>query len=289
MSSEPVLCVGEVLWDCLPRGLFLGGAPLNVAYHLHNLGRPSAPVSAVGGDFLGAEILRRLASWDLPCDFVPQVDKPTGVVQVELIDGQPSYQIVDDVAWDAIPSSPALLEAAEQAPALVFGSLASRHAANRQVIGELIERCPGITVLDVNLRSPHDDLDLVRDFGAHSRLIKLNHEELGRLASGDDNESRARALREEFGCERICVTAGASGAGLLDGTQWHWEPGRSVQVKDTVGAGDSFMAALLDGLLAGAPIPVVLRRAARLAEFVASSDGATPDHADAPSSARQLG
>lgn len=288
MTDAPILCAGEVLWDCLPRGLFLGGAPMNVAYHLHRLGRPAAPVSAVGEDFLGREIHRRLDLLGLPQGFVPAVGKPTGVVLVELDAGQPSYDIVDDVAWDAIPASEALLAAAAEAPALVYGSLASRHPDNRVLIGDLIGRCTGLTAFDVNLRPPFDDLDLVRDFATRSKLIKLNHEELAKLAEGDDHEARARALREASGCELVCVTAGAEGAGLL-AESWHWEPGRKVEVKDAVGAGDSFMAALIDGLLAGAEPAAVIRRAARMGEFVAGSDGATPDHDEAPEEARRLG
>lgn len=287
MTEPAVLCVGEALWDCLPRGLFLGGAPLNVACHLHQLGRRAVPVSAVGDDFLGREIVRRLGMLGLDDDLIATVDRPTGVVLVELTQGQPSYDIVDHVAWDAIPESDALFAAAASAPALVYGSLASRHGPNRELIGELIDRCDGLTVFDVNLRPPYDDSELVRSIAARSRLIKLNHEELATLATGHDLESRARALRDQSGCELVCVTAGARGAGLL-ADNWYWEDPQPVELKDAVGAGDSFMAALLDGLLHEADPAACLRRAARLAEFVASSDGATPDHAHAPTEARRL-
>ena len=292
-DSGAVLCIGEMLWDCLPRGLFLGGAPLNVAAHLHQLGREVLPVSAVGRDFLGDEILRRINEWDIDTRFVQQLaDKPTGVVQVELTDGQPSYTIVEDVAWDAIPASDALRDAAASAAAMVFGTLGARTTANRRLIGELLEACTGLSVFDVNFRPPFDDHELVWEWAPHSSILKLNDHELTELlddaGGSEDLADRCRRLRDRGRCERVLLTAGATGAGMLSGDDWHWVDGEPVEVADAVGAGDSFAAAVIDGLLAGAEPLKVLRRAARLAEFVASSDGATPDHGDAPEAARQL-
>lgn len=291
-EARTALCYGEALWDCLPRGLFLGGAPLNVAFHLHQLGTDALPVSAVGRDFLGDELLRRLRRLGLDTRFVPQVaDRPTGVVQVELdAEGHPSYDIVEGVAWDAIPGSAELAEAAERADAVVFGTLAQRSAANRELLDSLLERCPGQALLDVNLRPPFDGHDLVWRLARHAHVIKLNDHELRELC--DDGEAPledlARLLRDRSGCHTVCVTAGADGAGLLVDGAWHWCPGRAVTVRDTVGAGDSFTAALLDGLLRDAARDRVLERACRLAEFVAGSDGATPSHEAAPAEARTL-
>jgi len=282
-----------VLWDCLPAGLFLGGAPLNVACHLQQLGRDALPVSALGRDFLGDEILRRARRLGLDTRFLPQLSShPTGVVQVALDDsGQPSYEIVEGVAWDAIPRSDELLAAGRAAEALVYGSLAQRSEDNRQLIGELLDQTAGMRIFDVNLRPPFDQHELVLELGEHADLIKLNDDEVRALSGlGETAElpDAARALRERCRCRQVCVTAGADGAGLLDDDDWHWCDGREVAVKDTVGAGDSFMAALLDGLLRKAPIDQALNRACRLAEFVAASDGATPDLDDAPEEARAI-
>lgn len=296
-SDAPVLAIGEVLWDCLPRGLFLGGAPLNVTIHLRQLGRLAQPVSAVGQDFLGQEIQRRVAAWDIACDFMPQiVDYPTGVVQVELENGQPSYTIVEDVAWDAIPNSAALNTAVTQAPAFIYGTLAARTTGNRDLIQKLLDQCQGLRIFDVNFRSPYDDHDLVWQWAQHTDVLKVNDQEMAELLGLEHApeqpeaiEQHCRDLRQRAGCGQILLTAGALGAGLLtaDGS-WHWVSSQPITVADAVGAGDSFTAAVIDGLLAHKPPRAVLTRAARLAEFVASSDGATPDHQKAPEQARHL-
>ncbi|MFW5698869.1 MAG: carbohydrate kinase family protein [Planctomycetota bacterium] len=285
-----IICFGEVLWDCLPRGLFLGGAPMNVAYHLHALGREALPVSAIGNDFLGAEVLRRLTGLGLQTPGITHTAEPTGVVRVSVdADGQPSYDIVEHVAWDRIDLPAAIDPTIDAAEALVFGSLAQRSEANRAALASLLDRVPGMKAFDVNLRAPYDDLVLVRSLAARSDLVKLNDHELARLQPQDgDLEARARALREECGCAQICVTAGAQGAGLLAGADWHWAEPEPITVRDAVGAGDSFMAALIDGLLARADPGALLHRASRLAEFVAMSDGATPDYANAPATALKL-
>jgi fructokinase len=288
--ENAVFCFGEVLWDCLPAGLFMGGAPFNVSCHLRQFGRAVIPVSAVGHDFLGDEILRRIRLAGIDGRFVSRVDAPTGVVLVELDErGKPSYEIVRDVAWDRIPGDSELIEAAGGATALVYGSLAQRSPGNRRILGELLASSAGLKVFDVNLRSPFDDLALVRELLTLADLIKLNDEEIQILVGEHEEiEHAAILLSERAGGRNVCVTAGARGAGLLWNGRWHWCEGRRIKVRDTVGAGDSFMAALLDGVLREAPLDAVLRRACRLAEFVASSDGATPDHAGAPCEALEI-
>ncbi len=294
--TSPVICFGEALWDCLPRGLFLGGAPLNVAYHLHRLGRAVMPVSAVGTDALGDEILRRLDLWGLTGSGLSRNDLPTGMVRVHVdAQGQPSYEIVEQVAWDAIALSPAAAAAIDQAPALVYGSLAQRTDGNRHLLGELRARCPGLQIYDINLRQPYDDIDVARELARGCDLIKVNDLELARLVGAGDLPSidslatAARSLVADDLTRSVCVTAGARGAGLLDKTgNWHWCDPEPITIRDAVGAGDAFMAALIDGLLHQAPPDAILLRASRLAEFVACSDGATPSHDAAPAVAREL-
>jgi fructokinase len=287
-SASPltVLSFGEALWDVLPRGIFLGGAPLNVAYHLSQHGIRALPVSAIGRDFLGDEIRRRAAGWDLDLRFVARLrGRPTGTVQAVLdAHGAATYRIERRVAWDRIPA-PRSGRGLTAPAAIVYGSLALRERPNRLALARLFARWPDATrVLDINLRQPFDRGEPVAWAVRHARFVKLNDEELGRLTGARVGTvaALARAARAFAGCHHlphVCVTAGARGAGLWWEGRWFWEPGRRVAVRDTVGSGDAFLAALLAALWKRreAP-PVALAKACRLGEFVAMSDGATPSY-----------
>jgi fructokinase len=283
MSGHTVVCFGEALWDSLPRGIFPGGAPVNVAYHLHRFGLNAVPVTAVGNDFLGDEYVRRFRYWELPSDFVGRIDKPTGAVVVDMNEsGIPTYHFLENVAWDAIELPDSLHRECETASALVFGTLAQRSPANRQKLTQLRSWLGQARhVFDVNLRAPYDDPGIVWESANGCDLIKLNHEELLKLlnlvVTTDALKTGAKLLSERTGCPRICVTAGAKGAGLWWADQWYWEPAQPVAVKDTVGAGDAFLAALLHGWLVTGLMPEAnLQRASRVAEFVTTCDGAMP-------------
>ena len=288
MTDPPadVVCFGEILWDFLPDALYPGGAPLNVAYHLRRLGRRPYLVSAVGRDQLGDELLRRLRHWDIgTAGITRHADRPTGTVRASLaMRGDARYEITADVALDQIVLSAGTRRAVGAAQAIVFGSLAQRSAANVRALDRLLAhgRAGSWWVFDVNLRPPHDDLDLVRTLARRATLLKLNAAEAARLADGaaeasGREETDARRLAARTGCATVCVTAGERGAGLLRAGLWHWEPGRPVTVADTVGAGDAFLAALVNHLLNGRmPDGEVLARACRLGEWVASRRGATP-------------
>lgn len=283
MARSEVLCVGEVLWDSLPAGLFLGGAPFNVAGHLHALGVPVGVVSRVGADRLGMEALRRLAGSGIATDLV-QVDPalPTGFVSVTLDgNGVPEYDIVEPAAWDAIEPKEGLTERATRAAAIVFGSLAQRSPVSRGTIEQLC-RVEVPRVFDVNLRPPYDDEDVVRRSLAQADVVKLNQDELKQLAGwfGLPRGLRegAAALAESFGCGTVCVTRGREGAALLHRGRWSEHPGYRVEVKDTVGSGDAFLAAFLAGLLAGQDDEEILRQANLLGAYVATQSGAIPVH-----------
>ena len=282
-----VLCFGEILWDALPAGLFPGGAPFNVAYHLHNLGADARIVSAVGRDKLGDEVLRRIKGWGLSSDLIAiNNGLPTGTVIAEVGDsGDAHYTITTSVAWDQIIAGDDAVQAAFSADALVHGSLALRSTLNCASLDRLCAVMPdgAWRVFDVNLRPPHDDLELVRARANGASLLKLNSGEAARLSSGEDGaapgteEAMALALADAHGCPRVCITCGSRGAGLLHEGAWHWEPGRAVDVVDTIGAGDAFLARLLVELLAGAkPAAEALASACRQGEWVASKSGATP-------------
>lgn len=282
--SDEILCVGEILWDALPDGLFLGGAPFNVASHLRALGRETAFVSRVGDDRLGQEALRRMRARDLGTDLM-QIDDslPTGFVQVELGGtGEPDYEILEPAAWDAITLTDALDQHVERADALVYGSLAQRALTSRQTIRQLCE-AEVLRVFDINLRPPFVERTVVEQSLETADVVKLNDDELERLQDWfdlpDDLEAAVSHLSDAFRNRAVCVTCGGEGAWLWsDGSFWH-HPGHDIDVVDTVGAGDAFLAALLTGLLTDQDGDVVLNRANRLGAYVAAHSGALPAYA----------
>ena len=281
MPTGEVLCVGEILWDSLPTGLFLGGAPFNVACHLGADGVQVAMVSRVGADPLGDEALRRAREYGVATDLV-QVDPnlPTGLVNATIDEsGEARYVIVDGVAWDAIEPNETLLARAKNAAAIVFGTLAQRHATTRRTIERLWES-KALMVLDLNLRPPYEDRDVIRRSLERADVVKVNSDELQHLATwfglpSGDRES-ASGMSRLFSCPVVCVTRGRSGAALWRDDVWTENPGFEVHVRDTVGAGDAFLASLLAGLLAGADNETLLKDANRRGADVAAQFGALP-------------
>lgn len=279
-----IACFGEALWDVLPGGLFLGGAPLNVAYHLSRHGVKALPLSAVGTDFLGDEIIRRVEAWGLGARTVERLRQwPTGTVRAKLdAKGSAHYAIAEGVAWDRIP----VPHARRNLPAphaIVFGTLALRSAANRKSLTRILALWPdALRVLDLNLRRPFDRGAGVALALAQGQFVKLNDEELARMSGAPvDTAAQIEAAARRFATRHrfkfVCVTAGKRGAGLLWDGEWSWETGRPVVVRDTVGAGDSFLAAFLAARLKRGESPRrALAAACRMGEFVAARDGATP-------------
>lgn len=279
-----VVCYGEALWDILPGGIFPGGAPFNVAYHLQQLGVRPHLVSAVGRDLLGEELLRRLKSWDVEATGIARHHGlHTGYVRASLgATRDAKYEIATEVAWDQISTGEDTIRAAYAARAIVFGSLALRSTMNRATLDRLLPVLPldAMRVFDVNLRPPHDDLNLVREFARRATLLKLNADEAARLTNSEPGfgreEHHARELQAAHGCPLVCITSAQHGAGLLVHDRWHWETGHKVTIEDTVGAGDSFLAMLIAQRLRGTSDAESLARACRLGEWVASQRGATP-------------
>jgi fructokinase len=282
--SNKILCYGEVLWDALPAGLFVGGAPFNAAAHLHQLGEDVVFASRIGDDLLGEEILRRLEHWGMATNLVQRDDElPTGFVRVALeVTTGPAYTILSPSAWDRVEATSELIATASDAQALVFGSLAQRSERSRITLRSIAELGSQL-VFDVNLRPPFDDHDIVMESLGVSAIVKLNDDEAGILAGwyglpSDGLHSTMEALADRFEVASVCVTRGESGAILLHKGEWAEHPGYRVEVADTVGAGDAFLAALLSRLFAGDSLDDVLDYANAVGAFVASKNGATPEH-----------
>jgi fructokinase len=283
---------GEILWDCLPSGRHAGGAPFNVAAHLVQLGTSATLISSIGKDPLGEEILQVANDKRVNTEFVSVHPKlPTGTVMVTINEkGNASYEIVEPVAWDEIEVPPEAVEAVANARGFVFGSLSCRSGKNIKSLDSLLELDGPLKFFDVNLRPPYADPECVVKLAARADVIKLNHEEVGKLAAfiqtGDtacdeplDTDSVARAaavLAEKTETPVICVTRAENGAALWDRGTLVTTPAPYVRVKDTVGAGDSFMAGLMVGLTNKIDARAVVGNACRVGAFVASHHGATP-------------
>ena len=277
--------IGEVLWDLLPGGRQLGGAPANFAYHARMLGADSCVISRVGSDNHGHDLLHRLQQLGVPTDCIEiDPEAPTGTVSVEVTPGgQPCFTIHEHVAWDRIAGEePARLVVAE-ANAICFGTLAQRCEVSRTAIRRLIRSTPSKAwrVLDVNLRQHFYSREIIEQSLALANVLKVNDAELPLIGEmfglAGDPRSQLAALAARFQLRVAACTRGALGSLLLAGGRWSDHPGIPATIVDTVGAGDSFTAAMTLGLLAGWDLDEVNLRANQIAACVASSAGGTPE------------
>lgn len=282
--SFKALAVGEILWDLLPSGKQLGGAPANFAYHAHALGAEARIVSRVGGDAQGREILDRLRALGLPTDGVGvDASAPTGTVSVELAtDGQPRFTIHENVAWDRIVADKTSLAFAARADVVCFGSLAQRSEPSRSSVRELVAAtaAAALRVFDINLRQHFYSRDVVEESLRLANVLKLNDAELPVLAAmfglGGGVRNQLAALAQRFALRTVALTRGAHGSLLLAGDAWSEHSGLTVKVADSIGAGDAFAAALALGLLSGRQLDDINRHANEVAAYVCSQPGATP-------------
>ncbi len=280
-----IVGLGEVLWDLFPDGPRFGGAPTNFACHAAMLDTDAAVVSRVGEDDLGERAVAALRELGVETAFVGRDrEHATGVVRVQLDpDGRPQYEITEDVAWDHIAWSDELDDLARRADAACFGTLAQRSEASRATIRRFLRamRPGGLRILDVNLRPPFVDKQVVLDSLGLADSVKLSDEELPEVAAMCGLSGTApdmmRGLRERYGLRLVAVTRGAEGATLLGDEGFVECPAVPVVVKDTVGAGDAFTAAMAVGWLRGADLGTIGRHACRVAAFVCTQTGATPD------------
>ena len=276
--------IGEILWDLLPDGRQLGGAPANFAYHASALGARGSIVSRIGNDSFGREILMTLQKLGLRTDLI-EVDStaPTGTVNVTVAsDGQPQFIIHEPVAWDAITGNEAARKVVSEADAVCFGTLAQRRPASHHAIRSLVQltRQSAFRILDVNLRQNYYSRELIDESLAVANLLKMNDTELPRIGSmfGWEGDERhvIKQIANRFDLHTIALTRGAHGSLLYSRGAWDDHTGIPATVVDTVGAGDSFTAAMTIGLLAGWPLAVINARANEIAAVVCRHVGGTP-------------
>ncbi|OFY11321.1 MAG: hypothetical protein A2X05_05590 [Bacteroidetes bacterium GWE2_41_25] len=283
LNPKKILCVGEVLWDMLPTGPKAGGAPMNVALHLKKFGFNSYFAGRIGNDKLGADLRDFLERQGLDTNLL-QVDPllPTSTVMVCLgANNEVKFEIVDQVAWDRLEPVAELKEAALEASAIIYGTLASRHPYTRETILSLLNS-KAVKLIDVNLRPPFNSRDVAEQLLIKADIAKLNDDELRFIAGWYNIKHEEKELvawfAEKYGCGMVCVTRGANGALIYDHGSLFEHEGYKVKVVDTVGSGDAFLAGLLSKYLAGETIGNSLDFACAAGAFVATREGATPGY-----------
>ena len=288
MKETPIVCVGigELLWDVLPEGKQLGGAPANFACHAGQLGAHAVLVSCVGKDMLGVEILEQVTRLGLQQKYIQVCgEHPTGTVDVKIDEGgHPKYVIHERVAWDCLAWTPPLQELARRTDAVCFGTLAQRNAASRHAIHTFLQTVPSecLRILDVNLRQSYYTPDIIDESLRAANVLKLNEEELAAvcrmlaLETDAPVDRQLAMLRERYKLKLIALTAGGRGSSMVTEHETVCCDTPAVKVRDTVGAGDAFAAAVAIGRLRGLGLHDINCAASRVASYVCSQAGATP-------------
>ena len=277
--------IGELLWDLLPKGKQLGGSPMNVVYHCQAAGIKSVVVSAVGSDTLGAEIIKQVKKGGNSTEFIQICnDSPTGTVSVLLNHGIPDFTIHTDVAWDKLQWDNSLAELAKNIDAVAFGSLAQRDPVSRATINNFLNnmRPDSIRVFDINLRQNYHSKELISTALNRATLLKINDEELPVLADyldlkGSVND-QIRNIMNSFNLDLVAYTRGSLGSVLYSPVLTSEITAPGVKIKDTVGAGDTFTAVMIAGLLKGKPLEEIHREASETAAWVCTQEGGTPPY-----------
>lgn len=285
MNNNLIVGLGEVLWDCLPQGRKLGGAPANFAYHVSQFGFESCVISAIGNDDLGHEILDNFNEKGLHYN-IPFVAYPTGTVQVSLNDkGIPEYDICTNVAWDNIPFTDALKQIAENTHAVCFGSLAQRNEVSRKTIYDFLDHMPQtadtLRVFDINLRQHFYSAEIIKTSLEKCNVLKINDEELIILRDmfgyKMDTDGICQEILKTYNLRMLILTCGTEGSYVYESSgSWSFLATPIVEVADTVGAGDSFTAAFVASILLGKNIQEAHKIAVQASAFVCTQHGAMP-------------
>lgn len=283
--KDIVVGMGEALWDVLPEGKKIGGAPANFAYHVSQFGLPSCVVSAVGADALGKEIIENFTSKGLN-QLIAEVPYPTGTVQVEIDQaGVPQYEIKENVAWDNIPYTAPLESLAERTKAVCFGSLAQRNVVSRNTINRFLDAMPQddsrLVVFDVNLRQGFYNKEILCNSMSRCNILKINDEELVTVSRmfgypGIDLQDKCWILLGKYNLKMLILTCGINGSYVFTPGNVSFQPTPKVEVADTVGAGDSFTAAFIANILKGHTVEESHLKAVETSAFVCTQQGAMP-------------
>ena len=277
--------MGEALWDVLPEGKKIGGAPANFAYHVSQFGLPSCVVSAVCDDALGKEIVENFTSKGLN-QLIAEVPYPTGTVQVEIDPaGVPQYEIKENVAWDNIPYTAHLEQLAEKTKAVCFGSLAQRNVVSRNTINRFLDAMPqtddSLVVFDVNLRQGFYTKEILCNSMKRCNILKINDEELVTISRmfgypGIDLQDKCWILLGKYNLKMLILTCGINGSYVFTPGNVSFQPTPKVEVADTVGAGDSFTAAFIASILKGKSVQEAHSLAVQTSAYVCTKKGAMP-------------
>lgn len=283
MKNEMIVGMGEALWDVLPEGKKIGGAPANFAYNVSQLGLPSCVVSAVGDDPLGHEIIENFTEKELNL-LIAEVPYPTGVVNVEIdAAGVPQYDIKENVAWDNIPYTEELRDLARRTRAVCFGSLAQRNIVSRETVNAFLDDMPKdddtLVVFDVNLRQSFYTPEILCNSMKRCNILKINDEELVTVSRmfgypGIDLQDKCWILLGKYNLKMLILTCGINGSYVFTPGNVSFQPTPKVEVADTVGAGDSFTAAFIAGIIKGLPVTEAHSLAVRTSAYVCTCQGA---------------
>lgn len=283
--NEIVVGMGEALWDVLPEGKKIGGAPANFAYHVSQFGLPSCVVSAIGDDALGKEIIENFTSKGLD-QLIAEVPYPTGTVQVDIDQtGIPLYDIKENVAWDNIPYTEHLDALAKRTKAVCFGSLAQRNVVSRETINHFLDTMPkdddSLIVFDVNLRQGFYNKEILCKSMQNCNILKINDEELITVSRmfgypGIDLQDKCWILLGKYNLKMLILTCGINGSYVFTPGNVSFQPTPKVEVTDTVGAGDSFTAAFIASILKGKSVTEAHTIAVKTSAFVCTQKGAMP-------------
>jgi len=283
LNFTPALCYGEILWDVLPDGPQPGGAPLNVAYHLNKMGLSTSIISKIGNDSNGERLVSLLNTWGINLQFL-QVDTeyPTSEVLAKMNGNEVTYEIVFPVAWDFITRNSKIQSSIGSSTYLVYGSLASRNDTSRNTLFKLLET-DAIKVFDINLRPPFMERDLLKILLEKADIVKLNQAELelvqiifnGPLSTEAD---QVKFIQDRFNVGEVVITKGEFGASYYNSKKGYHLWGNEVKVSDTIGSGDSLLAAFIANHYLKAQPEIILKNAIAMGAFIATKKGGCPDY-----------
>lgn len=284
IKNKEILCIGEVLWDRLPGESIPGGAPMNVALHLTQLGHNAMIASCIGNDNLGSKLIGFLKNTGVNTGLIQlNYELPTSEVLVQLDqDNNPTFDILEPVAWDKLELTKSLVRIAQNVGIIIYGTLASRNETSRNTILSVLEY-DNIKLIDINLRPPYDRQEIVEQLVRQADIAKMNEEELLTIADWynlkkSDLKELMKWFADTYKLGLICVTRGKNGALVFDNGEIFEHQGFKVRSIDTVGAGDAFLAGYVSSLINGKTSKEALNYACALGAYVATKTGATPEY-----------